>query len=50
MLLAVLSGFAAALVAPWVYRISGRVAGWLLAAVPFGLAIYFVGFIAARIR
>ena len=46
MFLAVLSGFAAAVIAPWVYRASGRAAGWLLALVPFGLALYFVGFIA----
>ncbi|MGH7871085.1 MAG: putative monovalent cation/H+ antiporter subunit A [Candidatus Binatia bacterium] len=47
MFLAVLSGFAAGVIAPWVYRASGRAAGWLLALVPFGLALYFVGFIAA---
>ena len=47
MLFAVLSGFAAAIVAPWVYRINGRVAGWLFAAVPFALAIYFVASITA---
>jgi multicomponent Na+:H+ antiporter subunit A len=46
-LLAILSGFAASVFAPWVYRISGRAAGWLLAVVPLGLAIYFAGFIAA---
>ncbi len=47
MLLAILSAFAAALFAPWVYRCSGRVSGWLLAALPCGLAIYFAGFIAS---
>ena len=46
MSLAILSAFAAALFAPWVYRCNGRVSGWLLAAVPFGLAIYFAVFIA----
>ena len=41
MLVAVLSGFAASLAAPWVYRIGRGGAGWLLAALPFGLMIYF---------
>ena len=47
MLFAVLSGFAASIFAPWVYRMNGRLAGWLFAAVPFGLAIYFAVFIPA---
>jgi multicomponent Na+:H+ antiporter subunit A len=47
LLLAILSSFAAALLAPWVYRRSGRAAGLLLALVPLTLAIYFVGFITA---
>jgi multicomponent Na+:H+ antiporter subunit A len=47
MLFAVLSAFAASIVAPWVYWINGRAAGWLLAAVPFGLTMYFALFIAA---
>jgi multicomponent Na+:H+ antiporter subunit A len=47
MLVTILASFAVAVFAPWVYRISGRAAGWLLAAVPFGLAIYFGSFIAA---
>ena len=47
MLFAVLSGFAAAIVAPWVYRVNGRVARWLFAAVPFALTIYFVASITA---
>jgi multicomponent Na+:H+ antiporter subunit A len=47
MLFAVLSAFAASIVAPWVYWINGRAAGWLLAAVPFGQTMYFALFIAA---
>ena len=47
MLFAVLSGFAASIFAPWVHRMNGRLAGWLFAAVPFGLAIYFAVFIPA---
>jgi multicomponent Na+:H+ antiporter subunit A len=47
MIFAVLSGFAASIFAPWVYRMNGRLAGWLFAAVPFGLAIYFAVFIPA---
>jgi hypothetical protein len=34
-------------IASWVYRASGRAAGVLLALVPFVLALYFAGFIAA---
>jgi multicomponent Na+:H+ antiporter subunit A len=47
MFLAVGSGFAAAVFAPWIYRISRGAAGWLLAVLPFGLWIYFAGFVAA---
>jgi multicomponent Na+:H+ antiporter subunit A len=46
MLVAVLSGFAAALAAPWIQRIGRRAAGWLMALLPFGLMMYFVRFIA----
>jgi multicomponent Na+:H+ antiporter subunit A len=47
MIFAVLSGFAASIFAPWVYRMNGRLAGWLFAALPFGLALYFAVFIPA---
>jgi multicomponent Na+:H+ antiporter subunit A len=47
MLVAVLSGFAASLAAPWVYRIGRGAAGWLLAVLPFGLMIYFASFLPA---
>jgi multicomponent Na+:H+ antiporter subunit A len=47
MLLAVLSGFAASLAAPWIYRIAHGATGWLLAVLPFGLMIYFGSFLAA---
>jgi multicomponent Na+:H+ antiporter subunit A len=45
MLLAILSGFLLALVAPWLYRILGKAAGWALALLPVGLFAYFAGFI-----
>jgi multicomponent Na+:H+ antiporter subunit A len=38
---AVLAGFITALIAPWLVRIGGRAAGWLLSLLPLGLAIYF---------
>lgn len=41
MLLAVLSGFALACAAPWLYRVCGKGTGWLLAGLPLGLALYF---------
>ena len=47
MLLAVLSGFAASLAAPWIYRIGHRATGGLLAVLPFGLMIYFGSFLTA---
>ena len=47
MLVAVLSGFAASLLAPWLYRIAGGATGWLIAGLPFGLMIYFGSFVAA---
>lgn len=45
MLLAVLSGFLIAAVAPWVHRLSGRHSGWVLALLPGALFVYFLGFI-----
>lgn len=46
MLTAILSGFALSFVAPWLQRVGRELAGWILALVPFGLFIYFVGFLA----
>ncbi|MCX7708131.1 MAG: proton-conducting transporter membrane subunit [Anaerolineae bacterium] len=40
-IIAVLSGFALAALAPWVYRLSRGAAGWLLALLPLGLTLYF---------
>jgi multicomponent Na+:H+ antiporter subunit A len=45
MLIAVLSGFLIAAVAPWLHRLSGRHSGWLLALLPGGLFVYFLGFV-----
>ncbi|MCB9076815.1 MAG: putative monovalent cation/H+ antiporter subunit A [Anaerolineaceae bacterium] len=45
MLLAVLSGFVLALLAPWLYKIGRDATGWILALLPLGLFVYFVGFI-----
>jgi len=42
MLLAVLSVFAAAALAPLVVRLSRKASGWILATVPLGLFVYFV--------
>lgn len=41
LLVAVLSGFVLAAAAPWVSRWGGRAGGWLLAALPLGLTLYF---------
>jgi len=41
MLQAVLSGFVLAMAAPWLHRIGGRWAGWIMALLPAGLFIYF---------
>ena len=46
MLVIILSSFAASLFAPWIHRMTGRLAGWLLATLPLGLAIYFGSYIA----
>ncbi len=44
MLLAVVSGFAAALFAPFIHRRLPRYSGWLFATLPAGLFVYFVSF------
>lgn len=41
LILAVISAFALACVAPWIHRAAGRATGVLLATLPFGLACYF---------
>jgi multicomponent Na+:H+ antiporter subunit A len=43
MLLAIISGFALALVAPWIQRAAPRNAGWILAALPIAFTGHFVG-------
>ncbi|MDL0432184.1 putative monovalent cation/H+ antiporter subunit A [Marinobacter sp. TBZ242] len=45
MLLAVLSGFLLAIVAPALHRISGRYIGWVLAILPASLTVYFASLI-----
>ncbi len=45
MLLAVLSGFLLALIAPWIYQQAGDKAGWILAVLPACLAVYFATFL-----
>src|ERR1044071_2521246 len=45
MLIAVLSGFAAALGAPWFYKVARGATGWLIALLPLGLMIYFARFV-----
>ncbi|MCB0192931.1 MAG: putative monovalent cation/H+ antiporter subunit A [Anaerolineae bacterium] len=45
MLLAVLSGFILAILAPWLYKVGRGATGWILAFLPLGLFVYFVGFI-----
>jgi multicomponent Na+:H+ antiporter subunit A len=47
MLEAVLFVFAAAMIAPFVYRLTRHAAGWFLALVPLGLFVYFASMIAA---
>jgi multicomponent Na+:H+ antiporter subunit A len=46
-LAAIFSSFAASLLAPGLYRMNGRAAGWFLALLPVGLTLYFGSFIAA---
>jgi multicomponent Na+:H+ antiporter subunit A len=41
MLLAVLSGFALALIAPWVQRLGRGRAGWVISLLPLGLFLFF---------
>lgn len=43
--LAVLSGFMAALAAPWLHRLARGLSGWLMALLPLGLFLYFAGFL-----
>jgi multicomponent Na+:H+ antiporter subunit A len=45
MLIAVLSAYALCVVAPWVHRTGRGAASWLIATLPFGLAIYFASFV-----
>ena len=44
---AVLSGFALAVLAPWIYRILRGAAGWAIALLPLGLTLYFATHIGA---
>ncbi len=43
MLLAILSGFAVSITAPWIVRV-GKLCGWLLALLPLALTLYFTSF------
>ncbi|MFW5825078.1 MAG: putative monovalent cation/H+ antiporter subunit A [Marinobacter sp.] len=45
MLLAVLSGFLLALLAPAIHRFTGQAVGWVLAILPAGLAVYFASLV-----
>jgi multicomponent Na+:H+ antiporter subunit A len=45
MLLAVLSGFLLAIVAPLLHRVTGKYIGWVLALLPAGLTTYFASLI-----
>lgn len=45
MLYAVLAGFVAALLVPWVHRLSGRHLGWFLSLLPLALLAYFIGYV-----
>jgi len=47
MAIAVLSGFALALVAPWLHRVGRGATGWFIALLPVGLGLYFASFIDA---
>ena len=44
MIVAVLSGFVLALLAPFLYRVSARWAGWVFAGFPAVLALYFLSY------
>ncbi|HRZ16911.1 MAG TPA: hypothetical protein P5141_05045, partial [Candidatus Hydrogenedentes bacterium] len=46
MLISVMSGFAGALLAPAVCGAAGKRAGWILAALPAGLFLYFLRLLA----
>ena len=41
----VLSGFAAAVIAPWLHRYAGRVSGWLLALLPLAMTGYLATYV-----
>ncbi len=45
MIVAVLSGFVLAAVAPWITAVARRWTGWLLAVLPLGLFVYFASLI-----
>lgn len=45
MLLSVTSGFILAFIAPWLVSRTGRAAGWVIALLPAGLAVYYGSFI-----
>ncbi|MEM8916219.1 MAG: hypothetical protein AAGC83_10300, partial [Pseudomonadota bacterium] len=45
MLIAVVSGFLLAIIAPLVAVFAGRLAGWILALLPLGLTAFFAQFI-----
>ncbi|HUG91335.1 MAG TPA: putative monovalent cation/H+ antiporter subunit A [Planctomycetaceae bacterium] len=47
MLLAVFSGFALAMLAPWLPRLAGRMTGWAVAVFPASLAAYFASWLPA---
>jgi multicomponent Na+:H+ antiporter subunit A len=47
MAVGVFSGFLLALVAPGLYRLTGRAAGWALAILPLSLTVYFASFLGA---
>jgi multicomponent Na+:H+ antiporter subunit A len=44
---AVLSGFLLAVAAPWLHRLTGRAAGWVLALLPLTLTVYFASLLGA---
>lgn len=44
-LVAVFSGFGLSLTAPWLHRIGRGATGWLIALLPFGLALYFLSLV-----
>ncbi len=45
MLVAILAGFAVAVVAPWLAQYVGRFAGWVIALLPVSLVVYLAGFL-----